>query len=102
MYDAFRTTFWRCCLVIELKNCTFRYQNADTDALKNVNLKIFPGECVILCGKSGCGKTTVTRLLNGLIPSFFVGELEGDCITFGLHAGQAAIENYVLKKTVEQ
>lgn len=81
--------------MIELKNCTFRYQNADTNALRNVNLKIFPGECVILCGKSGCGKTTVTRLLNGLIPSFFEGELEGNCTTFGLQAGQAAIEDYV-------
>ena len=36
------------------------------------------GECVLLCGASGCGKTTVTKLINGLIPAFIPGcRLEG-------------------------
>ena len=49
----------------------------------------------MLCGKSGCGKTTLTRLLNGLAPSFFDGKLDGMCQSFGLCAGEAAIEEYV-------
>lgn len=81
--------------MIELKKVSFCYQNAREEALKEVSLQIHPGECVVLCGKSGCGKTTVARLLNGLIPSFFDGTLTGECMTFGLPSGEATIEDYV-------
>ncbi|MBQ8233708.1 MAG: energy-coupling factor ABC transporter ATP-binding protein [Lachnospiraceae bacterium] len=81
--------------MIESINCSFRYQNTETDALKALDIKIATGECIVLCGKSGCGKTTLTRLLNGLIPSFFSGELTGLCSTFGLDPRISAIEDYV-------
>ena len=81
--------------MIEVKNCSFSYQGTSTAALENVDLMIRPGECVVLCGKSGCGKTTLTRLLNGLISSFFDGEVNGQCSTFGLYSGEAVIEDYV-------
>ena len=81
--------------MIESRNYTFRYQNTEAEALKTIDLQIKPGECIVLCGKSGCGKTTFSRLLNGLIPSFFPGEREGQCSTFGLETGSAAIEDYV-------
>lgn len=38
--------------------------------LSDVNLEIQDGEFVLICGESGCGKTTMTKLLNGLIPHF--------------------------------
>ena len=81
--------------MIESINCSFRYQNTETDALEALDIKIATGECVVLCGKSGCGKTSLTRLLNGLIPSFFNGELTGLCSTFGLDPRTSAIEEYV-------
>ena len=80
---------------ISIDNCTFRYNNTETDALKKLSLSVNPGECIVLCGKSGCGKTTLTRMLNGLIPSFFGGELSGRCETFGLTASESPIETYV-------
>lgn len=42
-----------------LKNVSFRYANGDTGALNALDLTIKQGECVLLCGSSGCGKTTV-------------------------------------------
>ena len=42
----------------------------DVGTLTHVDLTIRPGECVLLCGASGCGKTTITKLVNGLIPAF--------------------------------
>ena len=81
--------------MIESRECSFQYLNGEADALKKVTLNIRVGECVLLCGKSGCGKTSFSRLLNGLIPSFFNGELTGACYTSGLKAGETEIEEYV-------
>lgn len=63
--------------MIELKEIYFSYGEAAEGGLENVNLSIRNGECILLCGRSGCGKTTITRLVNGLIPNFFAGELKG-------------------------
>ena len=63
--------------MIELKQVSFRYAGTETEALRSISLKINKGKCVVLSGSSGCGKTTITRLINGLIPSFYPGELSG-------------------------
>ena len=48
---------------IEFKNLTFRYPDADYDALENVSFKIKAGENVGIIGKTGSGKTTVVDLI---------------------------------------
>lgn len=63
--------------LIELKEVSFQYEGGEEDALSDVSLQIGVGECVVLSGNSGCGKTTITRLANGLIPDFYPGKLEG-------------------------
>ena len=63
--------------MIELQNVSFSYPEQENGSLHNINLTISDGECILLCGRSGCGKTTVTRLINGLIPDFYSGELTG-------------------------
>ena len=63
--------------MIELKQICFSYTDETDGGLKDLTLTVRSGECVLLCGRSGCGKTTITRLINGLIPGFFSGELKG-------------------------
>lgn len=66
--------------MITIRDVSFTYSGNETDGIHHINLEIQKGECVLLCGRSGCGKTTVTRLINGLIPSFFMGMLTGSVL----------------------
>lgn len=63
--------------MIKIERISFAYPNQTESGLQDIDLTIQAGECILLCGRSGCGKTTITRLINGLIPNFFPGELSG-------------------------
>ena len=48
--------------MISFQNVTFSYQeNGEPKSLDSINLEVNNGECILLCGKSGCGKTTMTH-----------------------------------------
>ena len=69
--------------MIEFKNVSFAYPDSADGGLKHIDLTIPDGQCVLLCGRSGCGKTTLTRLINGLIPQFFEGNFSGEILLDG-------------------
>ena len=69
--------------MIEFENVSFSYEGQEHGGLHGISLKIADGECVLFCGRSGCGKTTVTRLVNGLIPQFYQGEIQGRVLVDG-------------------
>ena len=78
--------------MIELQDITFRYKDSEQEnSLQNINLSIPTGEAVLLCGKSGCGKTTITRLLNGLVPHFYEGNLSGKVLINGRNIAEQPI-----------
>lgn len=64
-------------MMIEIKSVSLDY------GVKDLDLTIKKGEFLLLCGRSGCGKTTVTRLINGLIPEFYPAEMTGDAFVDG-------------------
>lgn len=70
--------------MIHINHVTYRYSTeSDACSIKNLDLHIQKGEFVVLCGRSGCGKTTVTRLINGLIPHLYEGETIGEVTVAG-------------------
>ncbi|MCI9126021.1 MAG: ATP-binding cassette domain-containing protein [Eubacterium sp.] len=46
---------------IEIKNLSFKYKTSDKETLKKVSLCVEKGQFIVVCGKSGCGKTTFLR-----------------------------------------
>ena len=65
--------------MIDINHVFFQYSGAEQENLQDFNLQIERGECVVLTGESGCGKTCVTRLINTLIPHFYEGEMVCFC-----------------------
>lgn len=64
--------------MINLSNIYYRYEKtSEAWVLHGIDLSIRKGEFVLLCGGSGSGKSTLGYLLNGLIPHFFDGVLQG-------------------------
>jgi energy-coupling factor transport system ATP-binding protein len=63
--------------VIEINDLSFTYPGAKQPTLKNIHLTIEKGDFVAIIGNNGCGKSTLCKTLNGLIPRFIMGELQG-------------------------
>ena len=79
--------------MININNVTFKYVSGGESVLNNINLHIEPGEFVLLLGGSGCGKTTITRLINALVPDFYEGELIGDVVIDGKNTFEHTIQD---------
>lgn len=64
--------------MIRFEEFSFSYgEEQRRQGIRNVDLRIRPGECVLLCGSSGCGKSTLLKSVNGLIPHLTPGRSDG-------------------------
>ena len=67
--------------ILAVKNLSFSYPDAASPALENISFSVREGEFIVLCGESGCGKTTLLRLLKReLAPA---GKISGEISLFG-------------------
>jgi len=77
--------------IIEFVNFSFKYFAQSRPTLKNINLKIYQGEKILIVGPSGSGKSTLGNCLNGLIPFSYDGEVEGSLTINGIVAKESGI-----------
>ena len=64
--------------MITFKNFNYKYVESKKLNIEDLSLEIKKGECILFTGASGCGKTTIMRVLNGLAPEFFDGGCSGE------------------------
>lgn len=67
--------------IINIKDLSFTYPNSEEKALNNVSLSINDGDFIVVCGESGCGKTTLLKLIKREIAP--AGEIEGEILYMG-------------------
>ena len=70
-------------LPLVVKDLSFQYHTRSTPAIQNINLTLEPGQVMLLAGSSGCGKTTLMRCINGLIPHSYNGSMSGEIFIHG-------------------
>ncbi|NMA06224.1 MAG: ABC transporter ATP-binding protein [Ruminococcaceae bacterium] len=80
---------------IDVKNLNFKYPACQDHVLQNVNLRVESGDFIAVVGNNGCGKSTLCKALNGLIPKSIAGQFEGQVVINGqdikdLTVGQVA------------
>ena len=68
-------------LVVE--NLTFKYRVRPELAIENISFELKQGELLLIAGSSGCGKTTLARCINGLVPRSYRGERSGRVLLHG-------------------
>jgi len=74
---------------IKFQNVSFSYAGSTVSAIKNISLSIGQGEIILITGPAGSGKTTLCSCINGLIPHYHDGNLQGE-VTVGPYSTRKA------------
>lgn len=70
---------------VEIDSLTYTYPGAPQPTLRDISIQIPKGDFLAVVGNNGCGKSTLCKVLNGLIPHFITGAMEGTVTVAGLN-----------------
>jgi len=74
-----------------IQNLSFQYRTRPEAAIENISFELQPGEMLLIAGSSGCGKTTLARCINGLIPRSYRGKRDGQVLLHGKEVAEMPI-----------
>lgn len=74
-----------------IENLSFQYRTRPEKAIDHISFDLKPGEMLLIAGSSGCGKTTLARCINGLIPRSYKGERAGKVLLHGRDVSEMQI-----------
>ena len=77
--------------LIEFNNFSFKYDAQIEPTLQDINLKIYPGEKILIAGPSGSGKSTIAHCINGLIPFSYRGDMAGSVKINGIESREMSL-----------
>lgn len=84
--------------ILEIRDLTFTYPGAEAPTLNHMELHIEKGDFISIVGNNGCGKSTLCKAMNGLIPHFITGTFDGTVLANGIDTKTVEIGD--LAKTV--
>lgn len=87
--NGMETDLTRLPMTLEIRRLGFRYADTEPYVLRNINLHIPAGQCLAITGASGCGKTTLLKLILGLLEP-----TEGEILVGGIPLGRLGLNNY--------
>ena len=76
---------------VEIDDLTYTYPGAPQPTLRDISLQIPKGDFLAVVGNNGCGKSTLCKALNGLIPHFITGTMEGSVRVEGLDTRESDV-----------
>lgn len=79
--------------MLKIEDVSFKYPGKEENTLKNLSLEINEGTFLAIVGSNGSGKSTMCKLLNGIIPHFFVGDIEGNIYVDGVETLKSSVSH---------
>lgn len=77
--------------IIEFKDFSFQYRQQQEPTITGINLKVYPGQKILITGPSGCGKSTIAHCINGLIPASYPGTVKGTLTVDGVDPAKEGV-----------